>query len=300
MEQLREFFRITDALKEAGIEFICLKGPWLSERIYGDPTWRSYNDFDFLIESNSLEKSLQLLCTIGYRVCYVEIPKGNCRKDFFIKNLNEVMLHNTQTKVNVEIHWHLFSTRISDESNLKQILKNNTEKIYLSGRGFNVFSNELELLYLLIHGGGAHSYRRLKWLVDIKDFLEKVVINKEVFLDLVKQFKAMRLVTLTNTLLFHFFPETKGVPGNNSGRKSLVRFCLDQIAAEKDEEFRNIHVFIKRFWFTMGVFPGWKYKLSVIKKYLLATDSINSKYIPCIPLLYYLIGPFWKLFRGFR
>lgn len=300
MEQLREFFLITDALKEAGIEFICLKGPLLSQRIYGDPTWRSYNDFDFLLESKNLEKGLKLFNTIGYRVCYVEIPKSNCRKEFFFKNLNEIMLHNTHTKVNVELHWRLFSTHIPDELNLEQVIKEHTRLIDLSGKRFKVFSNELELLYLLIHGGGAHSYRRLKWLVDVKDFVETLVFKEEVFLGLVKQFNAIRLVSLTNTILFHFFPQTKGLPGERFGRKSLVTFCLDQIAAEKDEEFRNISVFIKRFWFTMGVFPGWKYKLSVIKKYLLATDSISNKNIPCIPLLYYLIGPFWKLFRGFR
>jgi len=300
MEQLGEFFRITDFLKKAGIDFICLKGPLLSQRIYGDPAWRTYNDFDLLIEPESIEESLKLLETIGYQICYVEIPKSDCRKEFFFRNLNEVVLHNANNKVNLELHWRLFSTRILDEQSLKKILEKHKDTIELSGRAFQVFSKELELLYLLIHGGGAHSYRRLKWLVDIKDFLEKVTFNEKVFMGLVKQFKAIRLLNLTNALLLHFFPLAKSLPGEKKARKSLVRFCLDQISAEKDEEFRNIPVFLKRLRFTTGVFPGWKYKFSVFKKYLLATDSINSKYIPCIPILYFLIGPFWKRWRGFR
>jgi len=299
MEQLREFFRITDALKEAGISFICLKGPLLSQRIYGDPAWRIYNDFDFLIEPGGINEVLTIMDNMGYSSTDFQIPSSKKRKVFLIKYLNELMVYNSQKNTGVEIHWRLFSGRIVKQNDLKSIIDNNFSGLSIGGRSFKVFSPELELLYLIMHGG-FHAYRRMKWLLDIKDFLENVPYNEDMFVELTQKLRAMRLITLTNALLQYFFPGSKQLPANQKVRRLHLAFCLQEINTEKDEDTKSLRVYFQRFRFALGVIPGLKYKLSVIKNNLLATDSINSKYIPCVPFIYFLIGPFWKLWRGFR
>ena len=136
--------------------------------------------------------------------------------------------------------------------------------------------------------------------MDVKDFLERVEYDEGRFLELARQLKASRMMALTNALLEHFFPGAPLLPFRQAPKQSALRFSLREIHTPTDAETKSLRVYLRRLRFALGAFPGWRYKRSVIQSHLLATDALASKYLPPIPLLYYLVGPFWKLFRGFR
>ncbi|MEE4177363.1 MAG: nucleotidyltransferase family protein [Bacteroides sp.] len=299
LAKLNVFLGVSRLLTEAGIAFIPLKGFLLSQRIYGDPSYRITGDFDLLIKPQKVSEAIRVLLKNGYQPEAFTLPQDKACQRRVLRMINECSLVHKETGINIELHWRLFGSDLVSTKTLDAIIDDKLEETQLAGQAFRQFNPEIELLYLVVHGG-FHAYRRLKWLVDIKTYLERVRFDEARFLELAKSLNAFRLIALTNALLEHFFPGSRLLPSSQPPRKPPFRFCLQEIHTTTEEETKSIRIYLQRLHFALDAFPRWRYKLSVIKNNLLATDSINSKYIPCIPLLYYLIGPFWKLFRGFR
>ena len=61
--KVAEFIKVTDLLRAGGIDFIPLKGPLLSFRLYGDATTRRYGDIDILVDPASMEFSINSFTT---------------------------------------------------------------------------------------------------------------------------------------------------------------------------------------------------------------------------------------------
>ena len=142
MQQIGSFLETAKLLQENGIEFINLKGPLLSERIYGDPTYRYSRDFDILIKPNSLNKTLQLLQEKGYEYPDFTWPESKKKQKITLHFLNQVEMVHKQTGVMLEIHWKLFSTRITDQKILGSLIKENIETVEFGGVELHRFSNE--------------------------------------------------------------------------------------------------------------------------------------------------------------
>ena len=300
MLQVFKFLDITEELTDAGIEFIALKGPLLSHRIYNDSTYRCYNDFDFLIGIPSLENTIEVLKKNGFQTIIYDFPEDECRRKILHKHMNEIHLFNKDTNIGIDLHWQLFSGgRFINEKTLNQVIASNQTIITFQQRQYKVFSIEFELLYLIIHGG-LHSWRRLKWLTDIRDILLSLDFDEEVFQSLVKKLNAHRLVAVCNELLKIYFPGTRLLPCSHAPSKNLLNFALYSINMEKDEQKQSVTEYLKTLWSNSQAFPGPGYKISLLKQQFFATDLAASKWIPCSTLLYYLFSPFYKIIRGFR
>lgn len=299
MVRVSEFLYVTDIFKSGGLKFISFKGPLLSYRLYKDATWRQYNDFDFLFDVPSSEKAIEILLKRGYVTPYYKMPVNECRKEMLRRHINEVYLYHPEKNVSIEIHWDLFSYRITSQFAINEIISHNLTEIDFAGRSFTAFNPEFDLLYMVIHGG-MHYFRRLKWLVDIKDFLKKIVIDENKFRQLTMQMNASRIVAICNEMLNIYFPGTSLLPSYFNAPPSMVRYAVHQIEIEKDEDGRNIPEYLKGLGYNLRAFPGIDYKLSLIQSFLFATDLASSTKIPCISLFYYIISPFYKLYRGFR
>ncbi len=66
MAKLDQFIRISRILSANAISFIVLKGPLLSLRLYGDPTFRTIGDFDFFIDEMEVPKTVAILGENGF------------------------------------------------------------------------------------------------------------------------------------------------------------------------------------------------------------------------------------------
>jgi hypothetical protein len=299
LAKVGEFLSLADAFTDAGLKFISFKGPLLSYRLHGDATYRQYNDFDFLFDITSSEKAIQIAISRGYTMPSDILPRDLCRKKIFQEHIKDLFLYHPEKDVCIEIHWALFGSGFVSPALLNQIISANLVEMNFAGRRFAVFNPEFDLLYLVVHGG-LHYFRRLKWLVDIKDFLVKIRFDENKFLLLTEQMHASKLVTLTNYMLRHHFPKSKLLPGSLKVPAFMVKYSMRQIGMKKDEDSKNIIEYLKGIWFAINVFPGLDYKLNILKSTLFASDLAHINKIPCNPLVYYLISPFYKILRGFR
>ena len=262
--QVSEFLNISDKLKEASVPFIPLKGPILSQKLYNDPSFRWSNDLDFLIPMDSIKETFAVLVENGYRPHNFDWPSNRIEEKFLLRFSNQILFTHLEKNINIEIHWKLFKIRILKSSDLSRIINTNCQKIEMNERSFQVFNNELELLYLIIHGG-MHAWFRLKWLVDIKDYIYRISIEEEKFAQLVFKLKATRMVALCNSLLDIYFPLSKSLPINiNLKNERTIKFVLRQIEDEIYYRERSFKEKILTYYNYLNCFPGLNYMVSGI------------------------------------
>ena len=262
--QVSEFIKLSDEFRKASIPFIPLKGPILSYRLHNDPSYRYSNDLDFLVSANTIENAILILKNNGYEPHYFSWPNNAKKKRRLIKLSNQILFVNPKNQINIEIHWKLFSYEFTDSGVLSEVLKSNKSQIQFKKRNIQIFSNELELLYLIIHGG-LHSWFRLKWLVDVKDFIEKIPFDAEKFIQLTEKLSASRMVSLCNAVLSEYFPECQLLPCKTSpDTTNRLKYTISSI----EEEYMYYEkLFLERtkfYSFLIKCFPGFRYKLSVI------------------------------------
>lgn len=262
--KFKQFTEIISSLQNNSISFICLKGPVLAYKLYKDPTYRNIGDIDLLIEFKDLSRCVSLLNQKGFK----QINNDSCRNRIIRstgkKFLNQNLLHNPVTNINLELHWALIPHPPVSPLKLKEIVNNNLIDIELSGLHYKTLNNELELLFLIIHGG-FHRWRRLKWLIDVYEYSRQGIYAKERFLSLSGELKAKRMGGLANKLLNEFIPGSPQLPGANNAPEFMVRESLRKINNHSDAEHESFPDLVKYFFFLFNAFPGISYKLRMIK-----------------------------------
>lgn len=290
LELTGEFLEITDALRENGIEFISLKGPLLSARLHGDPTVRYFGDADILVPLKPVDEAAAVLTGMGYLPPSGSWPDNSRKRRILTIHANELEFSHPVKQLTVELHWRLLKVPLVSAERLEVIIEENSEKVIFSGREFSVMKPELELLYLVIHGGW-HWWHRLKWLVDIKDYLEKMTIDTGRFRELMKELKAERMVGLCNAMLMEYLPESRLLPAEGVERRFMTRFCRKRIASHSEP----LHDFFGRAFgsvcYSMVSFPGFLYKLRMIRMYLFVPAYFGkNSFFSSLPL-FYVYGP---------
>ncbi|MEL7588443.1 MAG: nucleotidyltransferase family protein [Prolixibacteraceae bacterium] len=294
LERARLFLQVTDKLREHQIDFVCLKGPLLSQRIYGDPTVRISHDIDLLVDLADLEAALNVFEEDGYTYMYdLRWPKEKFRQELLKNVTHHISLWNRQTNLYVEIHWILMSNIPLPPQEVREITLQNSTTTLLAGRRFTVLNKELELVFLIIHGT-RHGWNRLKWLTDIRDYPVHD-LDTTLFCKLAERFRAERAIALTNHFLKNhggtLLPDLWGkrVP------KRMIRFVEQSMAMPVITEnlpFKEMAAFVLYSW---HLFPGVFYKRLWLTGLFtrprdLTTLSLNSK------LAYHLYRP-WSFIK---
>jgi len=262
--KVNDFMEVSRLLTDEGIQFTPLKGPILSYRIYSDPSYRYFSDLDLLMDVEELKKGLDVLQKKGYIPQLYDWPSNQNKEKRLIARDNQFLLHHPEKNIGIELHWRPFKYEIASSDVIENVIKENKESLKYSGIEFKVFNKELELLYLIIHGG-LHAWMWLKWLIDIKDFLAVSPPDPDKFTDLADKLNAGRMVALCNAMLKELFPDTALLPQKEDVRKKLFHTALREISSPSDMK-RDI---ISRFRFSYGYrsqcFPGFTYRKSIIK-----------------------------------
>ena len=178
---------IVQSLDENGIVNAVFKGVALDKKLYGNQNKRVYRDIDLLINDYDIDKTHELLINLGFKLGkdlrytpefikkYPNVKKG-------IKDL--IYIHQP-SKTILELHW-----RIATINNLKIELSNSDcfEVFSYGKKNYYTLRNEYELAYLIQHGAES-GWHRLKWLIDIVDYLKVIDINKPIFLKIMQESK---------------------------------------------------------------------------------------------------------------
>ncbi len=274
LSMLAGFLEITDKFIQDNIWFVPLKGPLLSYRIYGDATCRIYRDFDFLIKPAEVFTVIQIFRDLGFEYDKKKWPESQKSKQRITSRINQLTLYNLEKQQTVEIHWRVFIDPIADFDQISDVVAENIQQIEFAGRQLNRFTLEFELLYLIIHGG-LHTWRRLKWLVDIHEIVSRFNVDKEKFINLVNFLNAQRLVGLCNAMLRHFFPGTTLLPVDYPVPQWFFHYALQQVKRESDSTNYGLGNIFKLRWYYIQAFPGYKYKQKRILIHFITMRKLN-------------------------
>ena len=167
----QELDRILDALAEAGVPVIVLKGADLAVSLYPDIGLRPMCDLDLLVTEQQLEKAVRSVQSLGYGQVIPELAPG----------FNRAIGHHVylqgsrQPGVAVELHWNLIAGDADYRSPPLEWFWQQTKAFTLNSEhrpGPNEalkLTPTAHLLYLTAHlmlqHGGAQA--RLLWLYDL-------------------------------------------------------------------------------------------------------------------------------------
>lgn len=151
--------RLEQAFSQAQLALRVLKGPGLSQRLYGDTTVRHSKDLDLLVPVDQLWQACELLQQQGFVLQDAPSLQAENRRLIARHYWHLTLLH-SQHQVLVELHWRFEPVQAPSREPLwpGQFAVNRVD--------------EAEFLYL-IHHGSRHHWFRLKWLGDILAISER-------------------------------------------------------------------------------------------------------------------------------
>lgn len=274
LKQVALFLEITNALNKADVWFVAYKGPLLSYRIYNDATCRICKDFDFLVKPEEINKTIEVLCKIGYIPRSFHWPASRNKEKRLLLLLNQYTLDHPSKNVSVEIHWSLLKYPAVRQKKMAAIINENIHQTVFAGQKFNQFTLEFELLHLVIHGG-LHTWSRLKWLVDIHEIINRFQVDKKKFEILVKLLHAQRLVVLCNGMLSRCFKATSLLPFDYPIPDWFINYTFQQLTRTSDTPVYLPNDLMMYRWFHIQAFSHWNYKIK--KVFLLFVFYIQNK-----------------------
>ncbi|GIP43225.1 hypothetical protein J45TS6_16840 [Paenibacillus sp. J45TS6] len=172
MKLTAELERLLSSLEGAGVKVLTLKGPILSQELYGDLAHRTSKDLDLLVNYNDVEATLSLLEGLGYIKEY-EQPHilGSWKwKDHHIPLIHPAL------KIQVEIHWSLNPSGAKNVPFTKLWERRRTTTIV--NREVSYLGQEDLFVYLISHGA-RHGWFRLRWLTDIDRIIRNQQLNDD-------------------------------------------------------------------------------------------------------------------------
>jgi hypothetical protein len=157
----QELERILEALDEAGIPVIVLKGAALATTVYEDIGLRPMGDLDLLVRPEHLKAATSVITSFGY---------------FVQKAIYHIVFGRDQTQsTNIELHWFLIgidqyrSTRIDYWNQARFWYQYSAKSISINRKNIHLFSPLFNIIYLTAHLGIQHPQDspRLIWLYDL-------------------------------------------------------------------------------------------------------------------------------------
>ena len=180
-------------LDEIGIKAISLKGPVLSQILYGDVTVRDFSDIDILVDKKDIIKTREFLISRDY---VPQFDLINDQQDYYINSHYYYLnFFRTDHKVIVDLHWATSDSNYSFSRGMEYYSRK-LENIDFFNKQISVLRKEDLLLLLCIHGC-KHQWVELKWVCDIAELVESK--DDMDFKYLIEESRALNC-----TKMFHF------------------------------------------------------------------------------------------------
>lgn len=160
--------QLTEHLKAQGRRPVLLKGPLLSQWLFGDPAQRHSTDIDILVPWSDFEASIADLERFGLERHGARPPFGSWRINLWRRLAKDVTLLDPESGFAVELHHR----PKSPDTLLPGIDHSNANvEMRLAATEQSVFSHGDMFVYLCVHASTS-LWHRLKWLFDIKVLID--------------------------------------------------------------------------------------------------------------------------------
>jgi hypothetical protein len=292
-KQLGICAKLNQLFQTANISIHFFKGLSLSKILYHDIALRNNNDIDILISKSDLGQANRILNSMGFYAHQFDALDEQWQNEYL--KVHKDIGYTNQEGVLIELHLEL-SIPIIAEMNLYQNELQRRDKL------FQTMLSSDELFYLCWHG--SHTlFHRLKWLVDIKLYIEKLENN----IDDRKFFSSdrSRIIVCTLYLLATIYQTPLSNKATAFYKKDWLcrmmhKSCLQGL---DNPVYVNSGTFaIKRHFFELFLFKNSRYKLAMLLCKLHPTildySSIN-RLSPQWLFLIYPLRPFLAFKRRF-
>lgn len=176
-----------EVLGAAGVDYVVVKGPVLSELAYPRPDLRPYGDLDVLVGRSVIRSAVEALLAAGAVLVDRNWPLATAQQRA------ELSLR-TPTGVALDLHWHLVNhpaERARFRLNPEEMLERRVHRT-LGGVVVPCLDDEDQLLHLALHAvlSGGHL---LQWTVDVALWARERAPRADVVRDRADRY-ALRLV----------------------------------------------------------------------------------------------------------
>ncbi len=162
---MHEQNQIADWLGAAGLGLCPLKGPALSQRLYGDIGWRATSDLDVLTPGADLAQAERLLLDQGYRRTVPPAALAPRQRPVYQWLFHHYGYRHPERGTTVELHYLIAEPYLIPPVTTQHMLLRAKAQT-LAGTTVTSLTDEDTMAFLLIHGA-RHNWARLKWIADI-------------------------------------------------------------------------------------------------------------------------------------
>jgi hypothetical protein len=298
-----EIVRIVSEMELSSVHPLILKGPPLSIKIKEDIALRVSNDIDILVDPAEFPRAEKILEKLDYKRISPDFPLTPRQQKNFFKKDHHFEYINEKRAIKVELHWRIRSFNIKRFPIVSNLC---TQKIDVNGFPVPVMNNEYWLIYLMVHGY-KHMWVRLRWLYDIKKFIEQNIDWKKTIL--IADNSELRPILHQTLILLNILFE---VP---------LPHCLKQSVENDKKAWQLYYTVMEKLCITQTGLPDYKFslinslsskrinyydfssKLSNKLSYIISQFKPHEEEFKLIFLpdflfpLYYIIKPFYWLWR---
>ncbi len=162
-----EAVRLQTLLANHEIDSLVLKGPALSQQLYGDPAMRFSIDLDLLVDWDDFQQTQSLLRNEGYELVGPAPPWGKPLMGLWRKGAKDITLVDGSTGIRLELHHRLKNPALL----LSSLGLATPRTSYRIGDfRFQSFREDDLFTYLVVHEATS-LWHRLKWLADLRAML---------------------------------------------------------------------------------------------------------------------------------
>ena len=165
---------LADVLQSHGARFLPIKGPLLSQRLYGDVAIRASGDLDILTAGEQVVAIKDVLVAEGYRIASPLHWPGDsaCLRS---RECELLMDHQTRPAV-LDLHWRAVPEYFASAFDKLRIWDESLISSRFYGRDLPDLSADRLLLFLCAHAA-KHAFERLGWIADIAACLRSPDLN---------------------------------------------------------------------------------------------------------------------------
>jgi len=153
--------------RDAGIKTLVFKGPTLAVLYYGDIGLRPMNDFDLLVEKQNVSTVIEILKRSGWAPT---ADMSSVPLDFVLEMQNSYGFINTETRAELDLHWHAFFECPTD--NFDDQLWRRSSEVDLHGIRTRALDPTDELIYVCLHGSRTNRIPPIRWVADASAILK--------------------------------------------------------------------------------------------------------------------------------
>jgi len=289
---------VTKALEKHSFNYLSIKGPTLSQELYGDISMRQFSDIDLFVEEKDMVEIAELLITLGYEPIF---PLSLLTRQKFLKLDNDFSFRHSKTNALLELHWKLFPLRHKMPLDFTE-LHRHSQNIKLQNREIKTLSPQDNLLYLSLHGA-KHIFERYEWVYDLDQ-----LIRTYPDLDLMQLYRSAKEIHLEvpfllGVFLSHLLFKTPIPKEFESYKTAHIQSLIDSTVNYYGQGFVHWDESDKkraRFLFLSDLFQNKESKSIWLFKSLFKTtpvDVITFNLPDSLAFLYPVLRPFRLLYK---